>query len=163
MFMKNTLCFLLLFAITLNSCKNEVVNTPSTAVIPFTQMAPIDTTATPPADQSVMSSEQQQDPVDVVVNQNKTTTTPAPLTVKKGMNPPHGQPLHRCDIPVGAPLNSPINTTQKTATSSTTATQTNTNNVPALLASPTPEGMNPPHGQDGHRCDIAVGSPLPKE
>ena len=24
-----------------------------------------------------------------------------------GMNPPHGQPNHRCDIPVGAPLNSP--------------------------------------------------------
>lgn len=23
------------------------------------------------------------------------------------LNPPHGQPNHRCDIPVGAPLNSP--------------------------------------------------------
>ena len=27
--------------------------------------------------------------------------------VAEGMNPPHGQPGHRCDIPVGAPLNSP--------------------------------------------------------
>ncbi|WP_374399734.1 hypothetical protein [Flavobacterium sp.] len=26
----------------------------------------------------------------------------------------------------------------------------------------TTPGMNPPHGQEGHRCDIAVGSPLPK-
>src|SRR6188474_1027285 len=24
----------------------------------------------------------------------------------------------------------------------------------------TAEGMNPPHGQPGHRCDIAVGAPL---
>lgn len=35
-----------------------------------------------------------------VPNQTTTTaTTPA-------LNPPHGQPNHRCDIPVGAPLNS---------------------------------------------------------
>ena len=26
----------------------------------------------------------------------------------------------------------------------------------------TAPGMNPPHGQEGHRCDIAVGAPLPK-
>ncbi len=26
----------------------------------------------------------------------------------------------------------------------------------------TPPGMNPPHGQEGHRCEIAVGAPLPK-
>jgi hypothetical protein len=25
---------------------------------------------------------------------------------------------------------------------------------------PTAEGMNPPHGQQNHRCDIAVGAPL---
>ena len=30
---------------------------------------------------------------------NSTETPP-------GMNPPHGQPGHRCEIPVGAPLNS---------------------------------------------------------
>jgi hypothetical protein len=49
-------------------------------------------------------------------------------------NPPHGQPGHRCDIPVGDPL--PV------------ATNSNVK-------------LNPPHGQPGHRCDIAVGSPLP--
>jgi hypothetical protein len=37
----------------------------------------------------------------VTINQQQATTT-AP-----GMNPPHGQPNHRCDIAVGAPLNSP--------------------------------------------------------
>jgi len=104
-----------------------------------------------------------------------TTTTTTPVKVAKGMNPPHGQPGHRCDIPVGAPLNSPV---AKNATASTTA-QTGTvtqnftvspqaNAVPALLSTEgteatVAEGMNPPHGKPGHRCDIAVGAPLPKE
>jgi len=44
-----------------------------------------------------------------------TTTQSAPVlmntqtaqqTTAPGMNPPHGQPNHRCDIAVGAPLNS---------------------------------------------------------
>jgi hypothetical protein len=32
-----------------------------------------------------------------------------------------------------------------------------------VTSTSTPPGMNPPHGQEGHRCDIAVGAPLPKE
>lgn len=68
-----------------------------------------------------------------------------------GMNPPHGQPGHRCDIPVGSPLNSkPATTAAPTGTLTTTATPTQA----------TAPGMNPPHGQPGHRCDIPVGSPL---
>ncbi len=68
-----------------------------------------------------------------------------------GMNPPHGQPGHRCDIAVGAPLNS------KPAAPAT-ATPVAKNLTPAVPA--TAPGMNPPHGQPGHRCDIAVGAPL---
>jgi len=73
------------------------------------------------------------------------------------LNPPHGQPNHRCDIPVGAPLDSPPRT-QSTSTPPTTSqldipTQT-------AAATPTAPGMNPPHGQPNHRCDIAVGAPL---
>ena len=34
------------------------------------------------------------------------TQTPVPTVTQPGMNPPHGQPNHRCDISVGAPLNS---------------------------------------------------------
>ena len=119
----------------------------------------------------------------VPVSQNNittTTTVATPAKVGKGMNPAHGQPGHRCDIPVGAPLNSPT-AAKQTATSTTTtstsqggtATQNFTvsppaNNVPALLSTDAnatkavAEGMNPAHGQPGHRCDIAVGSPLPK-
>ena len=46
-----------------------------------------------------------------------------------------------------------------------TAPQT-TIEQPTQVATPAPvktqPGMNPPHGQPGHRCDIAVGQPLPK-
>ncbi len=76
-----------------------------------------------------------------VPNQTTTTaTTPA-------LNPPHGQPYHRCDIPVGAPLNSSLGKQPAATTSETTTTET-------------APGMNPPHGQPNHRCDIPVGAPL---
>jgi hypothetical protein len=105
-----------------------------------------------------------------------TTTTAAPVKVAKGMNPPHGQPGHRCDIAVGAPLNSPKATTTTTASNTAqsgtvnqnfTVTPPASNPVPALLSTEGNEttvadGMNPPHGKPGHRCDIAVGAPLPK-
>jgi hypothetical protein len=69
------------------------------------------------------------------------------------LNPPHGQPGHRCDIPVGKPLNSkPPITTQTTTPLPTITPKTN-----AITVAP---GMNPPHGQPGHRCDIPVGKPL---
>lgn len=84
-----------------------------------------------------------------------------------GMNPPHGQANHRCDIAVGAPLNSPIKSAAPVTTSSTPTVQTPS--TPAILNSNpatttvTLPGMNPPHGQAGHLCSIAVGAPLPKE
>lgn len=113
----------------------------------------------------------------VQVNQNQknvvTTTMAAPVKVGKGMNPSHGQPGHRCDIPVGSPLSTPVaktaaaNTEESGSTSKTfTVTPPPAGNaVPALLSTETPkvaEGMNPAHGQPGHRCDVAVGAPLPK-
>jgi hypothetical protein len=87
-----------------------------------------------------------------------TSTTTAP-----GMNPPHGQPGHRCDIKDGAPLSSaPARVaTQPTGTTPqiVSAPQPATN---AAVAAPTvtQKGMNPAHGQPGHRCDISVGAPL---
>lgn len=92
-----------------------------------------------------------------------TATVPVPVTATAannaaatipGMNPPHGQPGHRCDITVGAPLNSPP---AKTATT-TTGQPVITSSTPAQAK--TAPGMNPAHGQPGHRCDIAVGAPL---
>lgn len=80
------------------------------------------------------------------------STQPTAQTTAPGMNPPHGQPGHRCDIEVGAPLNSkPV---QPTAPAAPVTIN------PQTATQPTAPGMNPPHGQPGHRCDIAVGAPL---
>lgn len=101
------------------------------------------------------------------------TTTPATTTSKAGLNPEHGKPGHRCDIAVGAPLDS-----KPTTITSTPTTNTNTpavSSIPAYNPITTPiktdvpvktegtvtaPGMNPEHGKPGHRCDIAVGAPL---
>lgn len=95
------------------------------------------------------------------------TTTPAApaasTTVAPGMNPAHGQPGHRCDIAVGAPLNSkPTTTTPATTQPVSLTTPTTTITAPPAPANSTTvaPGMNPAHGQPGHRCDIAVGAPL---
>lgn len=92
-----------------------------------------------------------------------TTQSVAPQTVgtgntSAGMNPEHGKPGHRCEIAVGAPLNSsPV----KSAAAPTTITQPAVTQ-PATTApkTVTAKGMNPAHGEPGHRCDISVGAPL---
>jgi hypothetical protein len=107
--------------------------------------------------------------VQVPVNVPTTTAQPvtAPVAVNAvpsatqttaaGINPAHGQPGHHCDIAVGAPLNSkPV--TAKSATATKTI-------QPAIAqqrapVKPAAHGMNPAHGQPGHRCEIAVGAPL---
>jgi len=106
-------------------------------------------------------------PAPIVTPTTNTASTPQTVPQGKGLNPPHGQPGHRCDISVGAPLDSKptqipsVNTTTPTVNTSTptvaTPTGINTQPAPAVVTAP---GMNPPHGQPGHRCDIAVGAPL---
>jgi len=89
-----------------------------------------------------------------------TNATPVVQNAVAGINPAHGQPNHRCDIAVGAPLNSKP-TTSNPANAPTikpaapTATTVTTAPVQKVAA-----GMNPAHGQPNHRCDIAVGEPL---
>ena len=94
--------------------------------------------------------------------EQKETITTAPLNLPTaapvtdtasgavaGLNPAHGQPGHRCDIPVGASLSLPV--------------QPNLNAQPSLTPPPTQgavAGLNPPHGQPGHSCAIPVGAPL---
>lgn len=82
------------------------------------------------------------------------------------LNPPHGQPGHRCDIPVGAPLNSKPATTSQPATTQVAEQQVVVQpQVNTVSTGTTAEGFsgkpNPAHGQPGHRCDIAVGAILP--
>lgn len=81
-----------------------------------------------------------------------------------GLNPAHGQPGHRCEIAVGAPLNSAPAAAAKpqvqTVTSSPQAI-TAPASAPTMPADPNAK-LNPPHGQPGHDCSIAVGAPLKK-
>lgn len=79
------------------------------------------------------------------------------------LNPAHGLPGHRCDIAVGAPLNSAPN-----ANSAPAPVQMNTapatQNAPMMQSAPSTGGkvlINPPHGQPGHDCSVEVGKPLP--
>jgi len=94
--------------------------------------------------------------------------------VAQGMNPPHGEPGHRCDIPVGAPLNSEPTQPAMNASPASSGGQgflggdaQATSSQPAggqsqFTTAPGMQGKpNPAHGQPGHRCDIQVGDPLP--
>ncbi|WP_396172645.1 hypothetical protein [Flavobacterium sp.] len=132
----------------------------------------------------------------------KVATTPAetkPTGEKPALNPAHGEPFHRCDIAVGAPLDGPATQqsdspvkqsagpksffkTVQSESAANTATQpaqptpqatpqATTTITPSAQAKPTPQATttantpkpknNPAHGQPHHRCDIAVGAPLP--
>ncbi len=81
------------------------------------------------------------------------------------LNPQHGQPGHRCDIAVGAPLNTPATNTSVQPTGvQPTVTPTIAPSNDTKKATPNSNTatatLNPQHGEPGHRCDIAVGAPL---
>lgn len=158
--MKNTFFCLLAFSALVVSCKKDERATYIKEEAAVGQQTPVVTQAPKPSllDQAGIQS---------------TQNTPATAVTAPGMNPPHGQPGHRCDIPVGQPLNSK----PAPATQNTTSAQNNTqtiqidpnglqpgkftvdNNGQAKNIK-TAKGMNPPHGEPGHRCDIPVGQPL---
>lgn len=70
------------------------------------------------------------------------------------VNPAHGQPGHKCGIPVGAPLNSAPAQNQQPNVN----IQTNSNVSPVRVNQDV--AVNPPHGQPGHDCSKKVGAPL---
>lgn len=93
-----------------------------------------------------------------------------------GINPAHGQPGHRCDIPEGAPLNSAPAQGGQAQTPSLNATNPINTAAPPSFSTPNPAGNapqpvaaptqgsgkpNPEHGAPGHDCSVPVGSPLP--
>lgn len=73
------------------------------------------------------------------------------------VNPAHGLPGHRCDLPVGAPLNSATATTNTTPVSELPSTS-----VSPIRIDKRPD-VNPPHGEPYHDCSIPVGAKLKKE
>nr|WP_315198486.1 hypothetical protein [uncultured Flavobacterium sp.] len=136
-------------AITIISCKNneETAKTVPKVITPFTQQ----TLATAQTEQQTAPQQHN------LFHENNAVKTSSVLA---GVNPAHGQPNHRCDIPVGAPLNSPVNGTAATQQPNQVQPQVQTITQSATAKTVTPKGMNPPHGQPNHRCDIAVGAPL---
>lgn len=83
------------------------------------------------------------------------TTVEAEKSEEIAVNPAHGLPGHRCDLPVGAPLTASAGSTQNSVqTSKPTSTS-----VSPVRVDQTPK-VNPPHGEPGHDCSIPVGSPL---
>jgi len=145
--------------------------------------SPAATTATPAIPQPASAT-----PITISPNTSIPAATPVVTPVAStapGMNPAHGQPGHRCDIAVGAPLDSKPGNPPTTVTPTPIATPVTSRSSPADAGSTAPlinpaatpaksdadvpvktepvvvaPGMNPAHGQPGHRCDIAVGAPL---
>jgi hypothetical protein len=131
------------------------------------------------AEQKLPAQTTNQTPTQILQTQSTDTNSTA-----KGMNPKHGQPGHRCDIAVGAPLDSKpsgsiiakkdlnTNNTQTTSELVKYPVLPNTPSQNIQVQSPatpfistnatqnTSTGLNPKHGEPGHRCDIAVGAPL---
>ncbi len=82
-----------------NACGNEASNTEATETVdPNAQAAPAATETAPVEFQAEPA------PVQEGAPSNIQATPAADGTTAPGMNPPHGQPGHRCDIAVGAPL-----------------------------------------------------------
>lgn len=97
-----------------------------------------------------------------VLNVNPMIKVPTqPISAKNtgALNPAHGKPGHRCDLAVGAPLNSsPKAPDQQPQSTISPLVQPSS---PKLPISTTGSGrINPPHGEPGHNCAIAVGQPL---
>jgi hypothetical protein len=71
------------------------------------------------------------------------------------LNPVHGAAGHRCDIPVGAPLDQAASTRLQQ-----TNTTLNPNVSPVRVQNGDTPFKNPPHGQPGHDCSKPVGADL---
>lgn len=173
--MKITTLALSLGLCVLAACSNSTTTESETAATSDTAAA-----AVQPATEEVTTQTPEPGSMEISAPTGSVTgTATAPQQnaqpVAAGMNPAHGEPGHRCDIAVGAPLNSPpsaqpaINMTPQTQSMPVTS-------MPPSISSPSPvppapstsgpavtaPGMNPPHGEPGHDCSIAVGAPLKK-
>ena len=159
---------LLLSAVSLMACNGNDSDAVDTSIMPAKTEQPAVNAVNPTVTDTTKGA--------ALVNPNTvqqvvaTTTGKPAATVNPAatgpLNPAHGQPGHRCEIAVGAPLSSaPAATAQPKIQQSVTA-------APAVVAAPTPAApiapadpnvkLNPAHGQPGHDCSIAVGAPLKK-
>ena len=101
---------------------------------------------------AIMMDERNESAQPAISTQGIPAIPPQGTGVNPTINPAHGQPGHRCDLAVGAPL------TNSNGTQVPVTIPQNIQGAPA----PAPAGLkiNPAHGQPGHRCDLQVGAPL---
>src|SRR4028118_424687 len=141
--------------------KNIVLTTFAFIIISFMAChtnTPEDDATTSPATsiETDITTSISNDTTKATVTTNNKTTSPLtdPQRASTALNPQHGQPGHRCDIAVGAPLNSPTQSIQQTMPA--------TPMLPPLPPLPPANisgsvRLNPAHGQPGHDCTIPVG------
>lgn len=108
------------------------------------------------------SSPAQTSPAAAQPSDTNTIATPAPQAASGvTLNPAHGQPGHRCDIPVGQPLNTAVAQPTQAIPTAPDMGPLRTETTPvAPAAKPLAVRFNPAHGQPGHDCAIPVGAPL---
>ncbi|MBI5858762.1 MAG: hypothetical protein HZB42_14115 [Sphingobacteriales bacterium] len=155
-----TLILPVLLTVIISGCNNSAGNKSSETSLDNAKF---------PANQTLIIPSGNNAPVNNVIIPSGDTGKPVSvpvITAAKGLNPAHGQPGHRCDIAVGAPLDSKPTTpvVAMTPASTTVETKPVTPVAPVTTSISTTNtvapGMNPEHGKPGHRCDIAVGAPL---
>jgi flagellum-specific peptidoglycan hydrolase FlgJ len=153
-----------LFLLTMLSCSSEQNNSKNTRTEQKQTLVQPENTQNTSATSSENASIDGQSQENTV---NESIVIPPPLNTGFNaqnsadapvLNPPHGQPGHICEIPVGSPLPRAANNVQK---ANTAATNNPVNTTTTSIVDQTVV-LNPPHGQPGHICEIPVGSPLPK-
>jgi len=152
------LTLILTSAVILNACEDKKTTTEKTAEIPVTDTVKVAETPV-----SAQNSTVENNPT-VALSENNSGEKPA-------FNPEHGKPFHRCDIAVGAPIDSapqqnaaPISMPQQSASNNNFNTTPIAPSIAAPVSTPQATGpkpaLNPAHGEPHHRCDLQVGAPL---
>lgn len=151
------------------ACNNSDTAEVDKSIIPAGTTQPGVTSVIPDSSQAMQVINQGNTAQPAVTTSPSITTTPAKTTAinvggSSAPNPAHGQPGHRCDISVGAPLNSAATVpSQPKVSQAVTASPATPVPTAAVPVSTDPNAkLNPAHGQPGHDCSIAVGAPLKK-
>lgn len=169
--MKKLVILSLVIASGFTACESNDEET-TTETISTTKMVtppPPPAPVTPAAD-TALARRANPNVTQIPVQQPVTQVPPPPINIASApkLNPAHGQPGHRCDISVGAPLPTGGAPTAAAAQAATVPQPQPVQMTvpppppPVMRATPSTAGkmLNPAHGQPGHRCDIAVGAPL---
>lgn len=176
------------FIIAVASCQSDKEADDASTATDGTEQTSGDIAAPAPIESDNPFGGDQQQPLQIQPLDDATAATGRSGSSQAGMNPEHGQPGHRCDIPVGAPLDSPPQAQDAGGPQVTPIELSPDGSVPQtapaqpggarsimdanggaqqqLAPAQAPggggatAGVNPPHGEPGHDCSIPVGAPL---